>query len=265
MQRASNAAVCTYWGCGPEPWKRPRSAESGVQPGLLSTLGHKVAKRANGARVEKLRAQAVGYPASPAKWLSGDAVSDNWRGAHEAYWHMMATSPSFTVGRLALQAQPQDELGTIIGHRLFTGNEDPEFQLQCRWVTGDETWEYEIDLQRLESAAVLTYWASDPFRGVQGPRTRVISDVSVPRMARQSAILAGAMGRQFRKPQGHHMGGGHESYGRLAHRVPRVSRKTQPIVLSCHWLVACAPLSIQSLCLHQCWPHGCWEVDKSFC
>lgn len=125
-------------------------------------MGHKVAKAASGARIEKLRVHVVGHPASPAKWLSGDVVSDNWPGAYEDYWRTIATSPRFTGSLPALQAKPEDELEMIIGHRLFLGNEDPEFQLQCRWASGDETWEYETDLQRLESAAVLTYWDSDP-------------------------------------------------------------------------------------------------------
>ncbi|KAM3516425.1 hypothetical protein MY4038_010371, partial [Beauveria bassiana] len=70
VQKASNAAVCTYWGCGPEEeWKRPgtESVLDSISPEPLKIMAY----RKNAAEV---RLQMVGSPASQEQWMSVEDV-----------------------------------------------------------------------------------------------------------------------------------------------------------------------------------------------
>ncbi|KAM3516724.1 hypothetical protein MY4038_010357 [Beauveria bassiana] len=161
VQKASNAAVCTYWGCGPgEEWKRPgtESVLGSISPEPLKLMAY----RKNAAEV---RLQMVGSPASQEQWMSVEDVKAQWPTFYEENCAHAPSSPSAqTTMHIQGPGSEERDLQTIVGHRLQEDDEGggSQFQLSCQWDSGPETWEDEVKIQSVWNAAVLTYWNSEP-------------------------------------------------------------------------------------------------------
>lgn len=156
VQRVSNAAVCTYWGYGPEEWRRP--GPESVPPEPLKVLAYREVD-------EKLLLQLVGYPASRCRWIFAVEVKERWSAFYERWCiDQQASWPQTNADPMTPGAGERGDLQTIVGHRLEVDDDDgnSEFQLSCQWALGPESWEYEEDIQRVYNAAVLTYWSSEP-------------------------------------------------------------------------------------------------------
>lgn len=161
VQEASNAAVCTYWGCGPgEEWKRPGggSALESIPPVPLKVVAYRKLDT-------EARLQMVGSPASQEQWMSVEDVKAQWPAFYErCCLKPQVSSAQTTAKRMMPESGERGDLQTIVGHRLKEDDKDGDskFQLSCQWASGPETWEYEEDIQASYNAAVLTYWNSEP-------------------------------------------------------------------------------------------------------
>ncbi|KAK7219208.1 hypothetical protein V2G26_007211 [Clonostachys chloroleuca] len=136
LQSRYNAAVCTYWGCGPGSWKRKEleGRDQNLEARILSELEVKP----NGDR----RVQILGYPISRAIILPKKKK---------------ATYPDAPPIKLpSRQGQTgKERLETIVGDKEENGKR----LFSCQWDNGTESWEELHDVP--DYTALNTYLASD--------------------------------------------------------------------------------------------------------
>ncbi|OAA71130.1 Chromo domain protein [Akanthomyces lecanii RCEF 1005] len=167
IQRSVPSAVGTFWGCGPEDWSPPETAEGEIGrevwkrplptdgdgvPDALLIMGRKTSRSGQ----TKYLMQKVGYPAAKPVWTNEEIVNEKYTHEYKLYCSNHTVCSELTEGK-------ERQLSAIVGHRL-NGEKGSQkgIQFSCQWTNDTETWEAEDKVQKRYNAAVLTYWRSDP-------------------------------------------------------------------------------------------------------